>query len=219
MQHAYLQRLILFFALAVCTTACTTTPQDEKQESMSDSLRAEMQESTQDSLSTPNAWAETVKKNIHLEQMPLLQKQAAEVQLIIGKDSGVIRGFYLGDSIQKVIQQEEAWLVEDSSAFKTFSIDLSRKRAEMIDIQYFTDTLTHQLVESVIVDVYQADADMWYNKMYAYYTARYGAPVEEDKGKRAVWQSPAAYRVVLEKKTIKQALGIRIRYTPISPQL
>jgi hypothetical protein len=60
---------------------------------------------------------------------------------------------------------------------------------------------------------------MWYNKMYAYYTARYGAPVEEDKGMRAVWQSPAAYRVVLEKKTIKQAPGIRIRYAPISPQL
>ncbi|GIV40241.1 MAG: hypothetical protein KatS3mg033_2041 [Thermonema sp.] len=218
MQHAYLQYFIILL-LAVCVTACDTTSQEETQPPKEDSLRAETHPTQDDTLHSTQAWIEAVKENIHREHLPALEKQAPEVQLVIGSDSGVVRGIYLGDSIQKVMQQEEAWLIEDSSSFKTFSIDLSRRRAEMIDIQYFTDSSTHQVVESIIVDIYQADADMWYSKMYDYYTARYGTPVEEEKNKRAVWQSPAAYRVVLEKKTIKQAPGIRIRYVPVAPNL
>ncbi len=214
MQKHHLQHLIIFF-MAVCMTACHTDSQEEEQPATNDSLQTETQSQNSDSLPMPQAWAETVKKNIHLEQPLTLKEQAAEVQLIIGSDTGVVRGFYLGDSIQKVMQHEQAWLIEDSTGFKTFSIDLSRRRAEMIDIQYFTDSLTHQLVQSIIIDIYQADAGMWYEKMYDYYTARYGKPTEEEKGKRAVWQSPATYRVVLEKKTIKQAPGIRIRYMPL----
>jgi len=214
MQKHYLQCLIFFF-MAVFMTACHTDSQKEKQTATNDSLTTQTQNQNNNSLSMPQAWAETVKKNIHLEQPIALKEQAAEVQLIIGSDTGVVRGFYLGDSIQKVLQHEQAWLIEDDSCFKTFSIDLNRRRAEMIDIQYFTDSLTHQLVESIVIDIYQADANAWYDKMYDYYTARYGKPTKEEKGKQAAWQSPAAYRVVLEKKTIKQAPGIRIRYMPL----
>lgn len=171
---------------------------------------------TTETTSPPNKQPliEIIKENIQKEKRIELNKQHARVQTLIGSDSGVVRGIYLGDNIEKVLETEQAWLSEDSLQYKTFTIELNARRGEMIDIQYYTDSISRQTVSAIIIDVYEQDAEQWFEQMYSYYLARYGKPSVEIRGELARWYSPASYEVSLEKKTIRQAPGIRIRYLP-----
>ena len=141
----------------------------------------------------------------------LLYRTSPLLQTIWGNEYGKLRGFALGDSIQKVLAQERGILAEDSLTYKGFTQSFSANaNDEFVDILYNTNA--QGIVTGMTLDVFlnsQSQTDSLMAECREYCNKKYGAGLE--KKLEIVWTMPDRSLLVLRDMSIKQAAGFQLK--------
>jgi hypothetical protein len=138
---------------------------------------------------------------------------AALLQIVKPEKGGMLRGVRLGDPIERVTRLETGPVAEDSTTYKGFTEPLTEGvESEFADVLYFTDAQTR--VTGIQVDVFLNQSSEVANllaELRRYFTQRYGPA--RNAPRRSVWALPEGIRLTLSDESVRQAPGLRIRFT------
>jgi hypothetical protein len=145
----------------------------------------------------------------------LLYQTSPMLQTIWGDKFGKLRGFVLGDSIQKVLQKEQGILAEDSTAYKGFTQSFDPEKSdEFVDIMYNIDQ--KGIVTGIDLEVYlnsQAQTDRLLIECRDYCNKKYGLGL--DKKLEIFWKLTDTTALTLRDMSIKKLPGFQIKLKKI----
>lgn len=169
-------------------------------------LGACSQESTEEQTTT----TETTQTDASLAAPAVLNQYSPKFQKILKTSEGVVRGISIGDPLTEVRRQEKAEVLEDSSSYISYTIDLGSN--EMTDVLYYFHP-QNRTIRNITLDVYlnnPGSVDSLMQEFSQYFTDKYGRPIIQER-KAIAWQDEKKTKIVLKDVGIAQAPGLRIQ--------
>lgn len=131
------------------------------------------------------------------------------IDKILGKNTGLFRGFVLGQNFDHILSKEKFKLFESKDQHTGFSY--SNSNNEIVDILYFKDSSNN--LEKIQVDIFmntEDENDFIFKSLYQIFFKKYGFPKAFEN--RYLWCQALDSKITLVKHQIRRDLGVSILY-------
>jgi hypothetical protein len=128
---------------------------------------------------------------------------------ILGKNTGLFRGFVLGQNFDYILSKEKFKQFESKDHYTGFSFANSNN--EIVDILYFKDASNN--LAKIQVDIFmntEDENDFIFKSLYQIFFKKYGFPKAFEN--RYLWSQALDSKITLVKYQIRGDLGVSILY-------